>query len=170
MTTDPTVNLARGTDTDARPYVACFHTGCDTQLRLPTDFNWTPNALYHQLKVAGWSTDPSRCPGHRADVYDQLTENDRRAIVDWVIEEGRHLNGIEDWQIEDNRHTTEGTHEIYKSLVLPHEAEGTVCNCGHSKHPKPPLTEDDIPAVTSCGACESCTDFDCRLLAAEESR
>ena len=115
------------TDTDhpRQPFVECTTEDCENTHLLNVDpDNWRPASVYADLEGAGWSTDPAYCPEHRPDLYDCMVEGDRRAIVEYVIEQGRYLASKEEWENEDNYATTEGLHEIYHRHIAHDIQEG----------------------------------------------
>lgn len=115
------------TDTTAprAPFVECHHDDCAAVHVLSIDpSDWTPARVYADLEAGHWSTDPAFCPEHRPDLYDSLSEADRRAVVQYVIDQGRYLAGEDDWSMEDNFSTTEGLAEVYSKHVAHDVREG----------------------------------------------
>lgn len=115
------------TDTDhpRQPFVECTTEDCENTHILNVDpDNWRPSAVYDDLEAAGWSAAPARCREHRADLYDSLSEEDRRAVVEYVIETGRDLAAKDEWEQEDNYQATEGLHEIYHRHIAHDIQEG----------------------------------------------
>lgn len=117
--------IVTDTSRPRKPFVECSEPECETTHTvelLPLD--WNPAAVYADLEAAGWSADPARCPAHRTDLYDVMSEEDRRAVVEYVIDQGRYLAGEADWSMEDNYTTTEGLAEVYHRHIAHDIQEG----------------------------------------------
>jgi len=80
-----------------------------------------------------------------ADPYHRMSETTRRAVINYVIDQGRYLQGEEEWSMEDNFQTTEGLAALYQDHILPLEHtpdpeadvecdDSTLCPAGDDEH------------------------------------
>lgn len=104
--------------------VHCTVEGCTGRVGMGDERG---RAVYDVLERFHWDAAPARCVEHAENVhavYQRMSEDDRREVVEYVIAAGRPLDAKDEWDNEDNYTTTEGLAEVYTRHIASHEVNG----------------------------------------------